>query len=206
MQFLRHNKSFMQVSWLQHLSCGVIILLINSCSVNSPPLNKENICALFREKEDWYAATLTTEQKWGVPIPVQMAIMFQESSFIADARPPFNPAREVQSSAFGYAQAKDETWAHFLQHSHRDSAERDDFADASDFIGWYCNLSHEKLRLSKWDANELYLAYHEGHGGYQRKTFLNKAWLMVTAQKVAQRANHYRMQLSQCAQEFDPDD
>ena len=58
-------------------------------------------------------------EKWGVPIPVQMAIMHQESHFVADAQPPrtwllgiipwFRP-----SSAYGYAQAIDETWDDYL--------------------------------------------------------------------------------------------
>ncbi|NOT84767.1 MAG: hypothetical protein HOP02_08325 [Methylococcaceae bacterium] len=179
------------------LCLAILLLLINACSI-TPPQNKENICALFSEQGDWYDAALATQQRWGVPVHVQMAIMFQESSFIADARPPFNPAREIQSSAFGYAQAKDETWEHFLHHSHRASADRDNFADASDFIGWYCNLSYQKLNVSKWDASNLYLAYHEGHGGYARQTFLKKDWLMRTAKKVAWRANNYRDQLSRC--------
>jgi hypothetical protein len=178
-----------------------IVFLINACSVN-PPQNKENICSVFREQDDWYDASYAAFKKWGVPVHVQMAIMFQESSFIADAKPPFNPKREVQSSAFGYAQAKDETWEHFLTHSHRSSGDRDNFADATDFIGWYCNLSYQKLHISKWDANNLYLAYHEGHGGYQRQTYLSKAWLVRTAQKVAWRSHHYRQQLSRCEQEF----
>lgn len=181
-------------------------LLVHACSSITPsPQNKENICLLFHEQEDWYASAFETYRKWGLPIPVQMAIMFQESSFIADARPPFNPARAIQSSAFGYAQAKDETWAHFLQHSHRNSGDRDNFADATDFIGWYCNISHQKLHLSKWDASNLYLAYHEGHGGYARQTYLQKSWLIRTAQKVAWRANQYHYQLSRCEHEFKND-
>lgn len=192
----------MTISYFNRFFCLAIILLISACSVNPPPQNKENICSLFREQEGWYEATLTTYQKWGLPIPVQMAIMFQESSFIADARPPFNPNRAIQSSAFGYAQAKDETWAHFLTHSHRNSADRDNFSDATDFMGWYCNLSHQKLHLSKWDASNLYLAYHEGHGGYAKQTYLQKGWLIRTAQKVAWRANNYRAQLRQCEHEF----
>lgn len=177
------------------------LLLLNSCSV-TPPKNKENLCELFREKPDWFTATHQTYRKWGVPPHVQMAIMFQESSFIADAQPPANWLGIRPSTAFGYAQAKDETWEHYLNHTKTASADRDDFADAADFIGWYCNLSYLKLGLSKWDADPLYLAYHEGHGGYQRGTFKQKAWLMATAKKVAARANNYRYQLSQCQHEF----
>lgn len=181
-------------------------MFMSACSSN-PPQNKENICALFREKDDWYDAAANTYQKWGVPVHVQMAIMFQESSFIADAQPPriwhlgFIPGGRP-STAFGYAQALDETWEHYQKHTGISSADRDDFADASDFIGWYCHLSFMKLGLSKWNANDLYLAYHEGHGGYQRHTYLSKDWLVRTAKKVAVRANRYYAQLSYCENEF----
>jgi len=53
-----------------------------------PPKNSDNICATFRENEEWYANAKQSFEKWGVPIPVQMAIMHQESHFIADAQPP----------------------------------------------------------------------------------------------------------------------
>lgn len=185
----------------RHLLFVSFIYLLTSCSVN-PPQNKENLCALFQEKQDWYTASVQSYQKWGVPVHVQMAIMFQESSFIADAQPPLNWMGVRPSTAFGYAQAKDETWEHYLSHTHTASADRDDFADASDFIGWYCNLSNTKLNLSKYDAEQLYLAYHEGHGGYQRGSYLQKEWLMRTAKKVGVRANNYRYQLSHCQHQF----
>ena len=53
-----------------------------------PPKNSDNICATFREKEDWYDDAKKSYEKWGVPIHVQMAIMHQESHFVADAQPP----------------------------------------------------------------------------------------------------------------------
>lgn len=179
----------------------LLACLISACSV-TPPQNKENLCELFKEKEDWYSASKQTYQKWGVPVHVQMAIMFQESSFIADAQPPSNWMGVRPSTAYGYAQALDATWEDYVTFTHNSSADRDDFADASDFIGWYCRASNSKLGLSMWDAESLYLAYHEGHGGFQRKTYLQKAWLMRTAKKVATRAGNYRAQLSHCQQQF----
>lgn len=175
--------------------------LLSSCAV-TPPQNKENLCELFREKPEWYEATLRTYQKWGVPIHVQMAIMFQESSFIADARPPANWLGIRPSTAYGYAQALDQTWENYLSNTGIGNAYRDDFDDASDFVGWYCNLSYMKLGLSKLNADPLYLAYHEGHGGYKRGTYLQKDWLISTAKRVAMRANNYREQLSRCWREF----
>ena len=168
-----------------------------------PPKNSNDLCATFRENEEWYVEAKQSSDKWGVPISVQMAIMHQESHFVADAQPPrtwllgiipwFRP-----SSAYGYAQAQDGTWDDYLDKAGSWGADRDDFADAADFIGWYSNLSNSKLGIAKGDAKNLYLAYHEGHGGYQHKSYLKKAWLKRTADKVAYRARLIQRQLSAC--------
>jgi hypothetical protein len=168
-----------------------------------PPKNSDNICATFKEKDDWYANAQESYKKWGVPIPVQMAIMHQESHFVADAQPPrvwllgiipwFRP-----SSAYGYAQVKDDTWDDYLDKAGGWTSDRDDFADAADFIGWYCNISYSRLGIPKGDAKNLYLAYHEGHNGYKHRSYLNKAWLQKIADKVAYRARLFQSQLGAC--------
>ena len=169
----------------------------------APPRNSDNLCATFKEKDDWYADAKQSYEKWGVPIPVQMAIMHQESHFVADAQPPriwllgiipwFRP-----TSAYGYAQALDGTWDLYLDDAGGWTSDRDDFADAADFIGWYSNQSHAKLGIAKGDAKNLYLAYHEGHKGYQHKSYLQKAWLQRVAEKVAYRARLFQSQLGTC--------
>ena len=40
-----------------------------------------------------------------------------------------------------------------------------------------------------------YLAYHEGHGGYNKKTYENKAWLIDVAKNVEKKSNTYKNQL-----------
>jgi hypothetical protein len=42
------------------------------------------------------------------------------------------------------------------------------------------------------------LAYHEGHRGYSRGTYRNKAWLMRVADRVEARAALYDRQLASC--------
>ena len=71
-------------------------------------------------------------------------------------------------------------------------------ADAVDFIAWYGNMSHRMLGISKWDAYSQYLAYHEGQGGYKRKTFNKKPWLLKVARQVDSRASRYHTQLARC--------
>ncbi len=183
----------------------VIVLFICALSACTamPPRNSDNLCATFKEKDDWYDDTQHSYKKWGIPIPVQMAIMHQESHFVADAKPPriwllgfipwFRP-----SSAYGYAQALDQTWQDYIDKTGSWMADREDFGDASDFIGWYCAVSHNQLGIATGDAKNLYLAYHEGNAGYRRKTYLNKSGLTRVAEKVANRARLFKSQLEGC--------
>jgi hypothetical protein len=183
-----------------------IILLVamgfTGCAT-SPPKEPGNLCAIFAEKEDWYAASRAAQRQWGAPVSVQMAIMRQESAFVADARPPrqwflgFIPLSRP-STAYGYSQALDGTWERYRKSTGRTDAERDDFADAADFIGWYAHLSQTELGLSNRDAYRQYLAYHEGQGGYQRGSYRQKPWLMDLARKVAGTATRYQRQLDAC--------
>jgi len=183
------------------------ITILTGC-IASPPKQSDDLCAVFLEKDDWYQDSKAAFVKWGTPVHVQMAIMHQESRFVADAKPPrpfiFGVIPWFRSSdAYGYAQAKDSTWDWYQQKTGNHAADRDDFADAADFIGWYCTISYTKLGISKWDARNQYLAYHEGHGGYQRKTYLQKKWLLKVADKVDKRARRYASQLHGCAKELE---
>ena len=60
------------------------------------------------------------------------------------------------------------------------------------------NESKRRNGISLSDAKRQYLAYHEGHTGYARKSFRKKAWLMAVADKVANRASMYKKQLNTC--------
>lgn len=181
--------------------------LLQACT-SLPPQNADDICETFREKGDWYTDAKNSFKKWGVPISVQMAIIHQESRFVADAEPPRPWLLGIipwfrSSTAYGYAQAQDDTWDDYIKQTDAWNVDRDDFADATDFVGWYNHISYTRLGISKWDTRRLYLAYHEGHGGYQRKTYLNKTWLLRVAEKVDRRARLYRSQLDHCKKELE---
>lgn len=175
--------------------------VLTACStISTTPRNTENLCAIFKQKHGWYNASHTTYKKWGVPVPVQMAIMHQESHFVADAAPPsgFFSWLGFGSSAYGYPQAKDETWDDYQRKSGNSFAQRDKFADACDFIGWYSQTSYKKLGIAKTDTRNLYLAYHEGHGGFQKQTYNQKPWLLRISNNVANRAQQFQQQLGAC--------
>ncbi|MDX1480556.1 MAG: hypothetical protein R3315_02715, partial [Woeseiaceae bacterium] len=151
----------------------VVLLTILAACGTTPPTDVEDICAIFEEKSRWYRAAQKSEERWGTPIHVQLAIIRQESTFEFDARPErdrllgFIPWKRP-SSAYGYAQALDSTWAWYQDETGRHGADRDDFADAIDFVGWYTHLSQRIAGISKWDPYNQYLAYHEGHTGWRR--------------------------------------
>ncbi len=186
---------------MKWISCFMVLFLAGCAS--NPPRQPENLCSIFREKGDWYGYAREASERWGTPIPVIMSIMYQESSYQANARPPRGrflwifPGRRP-SSAYGYAQVTDPTWEDYLRDAGSWSASRTDFEDAVDFIGWYNALSARRNGIALHDARRLYLAYHEGHTGYRRGTWQKKQWLSRTATRVASRANTYRAQLAQC--------
>lgn len=167
------------------------------------PNNTNSICAIFKQYPTWYWAAEDVQTRWKVPISVQMAIMHQESRFHAKAKPPRTKLLWVipwkrPSTAYGYTQALDMTWEGYKKSSGNSLASRNNFNDAVDFIGWYAYQAHRKSGISRSNAYQLYLAYHEGVGGYQRKTYLRKPWLIKVAQKVRRRANVFQGELSRC--------
>lgn len=182
-------------------------LLLTACATR-PPNNVEDLCAIFWHDTDWYEHALDASERWQVPMHVLMAIMHQESRFRAKARPERTRLLWIipwtrPSSAYGYAQAIDEVWQEYQEETGNWGGSRDVFEDAIDFVGWYVYRAHRVLGLSKWDARNQYLAYHEGLGGFRRKTYENKAWLVGVAKKVNLRAARFNQQLSLCKTALD---
>jgi hypothetical protein len=184
-------------------------LLLAGCAT-SPPSNVDNVCAIFREKDGWYDHAADASRRWNSPIPVMMAIMHQESRFDAKAKPPRRRILGIipgtrPSDSYGYSQALKSTWKSYQRSAGNRGADRDDFADSIDFIGWYNDQSHRRSGISRNDPYRLYLAYHEGHGGYNRGSYRSKSWLQSVARKVEQRASSYNAQLRRCEEDLKDD-
>jgi hypothetical protein len=185
------------------LGCAALLAAFSqSCAHGPPPRQVEDLCALFAERADWREATYRAGLRWQVSPGVLLAVIHQESRFRSGARPwwrflglfPVAPA----SSAYGYGQATDGTWRDYLHAAGRSGAQRDRFADAVDFVGWYADVIHRATRIAKHDAYHLYLAYHEGPGGFARGSHLEKAWLRDVARKVALRASVWDEDAGRC--------
>jgi hypothetical protein len=181
----------------------LLVLLFQSCASEPPPRDGGDLCQIFHQKGDWYRGARRSFQRWGVPESVQLAIVYQESRFRADARPGWRRVLGIvpagrRSSAYGYGQVKDGTWRDYIRATGHRGAERDDFADVADFIGWYGDLIHRRTAVEKYDAYNLYLAYHEGPGGFERGSHRGKPWLLDVARRVEERSRLYHFQYLGC--------
>ncbi|KEI35987.1 hypothetical protein FRA_24c00720 [Francisella sp. W12-1067] len=184
------------------ISVTTVLGILNSCATEQPK-NINNACSIIHQYPNWYYDMIDSYNRWGVPLNIQMAFLRQESSFRADAKPSMNyyfgfiPVGRA-STAYGYAQALDGTWDHYKKETQQSFVSRSNFSDAVDFIGWYLNNVHNKTGISKTDAYHLYLAYHEGIGGYKNGTHKNNSFLKNYARKTADIAQKYSTQLQNC--------
>ena len=154
-------------------------------------------------KRHYYRAFKNTNRKWGVPIHVQMAVIYYESSFQNRAKTPMRYFLGIiplgrESSAFGYAQALDGTWTDYKKATGRSIARRSSIRDSADFMGWYMTKTRKLTGVSLSDAKNQYLAYHEGQVGYLKGSYKRKQWLINKAKNVGNRSSKYKRQLSSC--------
>ncbi len=185
----------------------VLVLLLAGLSgcVAPTPARQGDICEVFAQQPDWYDHARASRARWGTPMHVLMAFVRHESSFRSHARPPirwfFIVPLGRASSARGYAQALDGTWREYKAERGMFRS-RSSMKDALDFIGWYNYRTRRELGISLWDARRLYLAYHEGQGGYRRGTWKRKPGLQRVARRVAATARRYRAQIRRCESRF----
>ena len=181
-----------------------IFFLLSACS--SIPKNTSNSCSIFDERYFWYKYTKKVQEKWGTPIYIQLAIIKMESDFDWLAKPPRSKIFKVipykrPSSSFGYSQAVKGTWEQYKKETGNRLATRARFKDSVDFIGWYTNKTETILKISKKDAFNQYLAYHEGWGNY--KHYKKNKKVIKLANKVEKQSNIYKKQLSKCRTSLD---
>jgi len=187
--------------------CVILIIPLASCTTVPPsieetsktqPLNIENICSIFAEKDQWIDAARISHEKWNLPVELMMAIIRHESSFIATARPRDKNGK-LLSSAYGYAQAIDGTWNQYLRETKRRNDKRNDFAAAIYFVGWYSNKAMDTHpELSYYDVIGLYVLYHDGWSSLQQSKAPPSPKLLEIATRVYKTTLNYHNQLKKC--------
>ena len=188
-----------------YIAFFILIFVLQSCATK-PPENPDNICLIFQEKRSWYKAAIRSEKRWKIPPYVLISFVHQESSFKSDARPERKKILGVipwfrPSTAVGYSQALTKTWDDYKDETGNTRANRKNFSDSADFIGWYASKGYYQ-GFEKTDARSLYLAYHEGYGGFEKKSYRKKQWLIKVADRVQARSTKYQKQYWGCAKEL----
>jgi len=107
------------------------------------------------EEVSWYRSVKASEKKYGAPAHVQLAIMYQESHFASDAKPPREKLFGVvpwfrPTTAYGFAQVKDATWDWYQLKTGNYSADRDDFDDILTSLKSVQVLTNQMLIISIW--------------------------------------------------------
>jgi hypothetical protein len=199
-QFFCSNE---QIHYMVKILKIVLIFVVLASCGGGAPLDMSNACNILREKPHFYRAFRAAERNWLVPMAVQMAVIYQESKFIWNARTPRQYTLGViprgrQSSAYGYAQALDGTWKEYQKDQRRFGARRNRIDDAADFMGWYMAETNRILGIRLSDAKRQYLAYHQGRTGYKRGSHNRQKWLLDVSSKVGSRSVRYNQQLKSC--------
>ncbi|ABR61053.1 transglycosylase SLT domain-containing protein [Sinorhizobium medicae] len=187
------------------MRCVFVVVLLLLAGCGTVPRETRNACAVFEQRDNlfnnWRRAAYAAEREYGVPVPVLMATVYTESGFRHNAKPPrtkllgFIPWTRI-SSAYGYSQALDGTWARYQAETGRWTARRSDFGDAIRFIAWYHNQSHKRNGIALNDTYRLYIAYYHGHSGYARGNW--SATAKAGAKRASGMAAVYARQLRGC--------
>ncbi|MEY8767918.1 transglycosylase SLT domain-containing protein [Francisella philomiragia] len=153
-------------------------------------------CEILDQNPSWKSSLKTAQDKYNLPPAFAMGLIYQESRFDAEAKSNY-------STAYGYAQAINNTWKHF-QDEVKPNAKRNNFDDSVQFIGWYMSQLAKSLKLKMSDSEDLYMAYMLGATGFKRYkdgTFKNKAKIEEDkniANKVKAYTALYKSQLKDC--------
>jgi len=184
----------------------ILLLIISACS--SIPKNTSNSCSIFNERYLWYKYAKKTEEKWGTPIYIQLAIIKMESDFDWLAKPNRQKIFKVipfkrPSSSFGYSQAVKRTWEQYKKETNSPLALRTRFHDSVMFIGYYINKTHKINKIPLDDSYRQYLNYYLGWGNYAQKVYKTDKKAIIFAKSVKTQSNIYRKQLKSCKKSLD---
>lgn len=180
---------------------GTHLMPLAADAAPKPPDQIKNICQIIDDHGSWYRHSRRAAKRYGTSIPLGFAIIAQESAFDAKAKPARKKFLGIlpgkrPSSAKGYAQALDPTWKDYKESTGRGGARRASFRDSVDFVHWY--MARAKRDGGVKNPKQMYLAYHQGIGGFKRGTYQGIGWLDRVADSVATRSENYREQLMRC--------
>lgn len=180
----------------------VVIIALSACSPEKVT-RTDDVCDIYNKNYDWYRSAIRAQNKYNINASTIMSVMAQESNFKHNARPQKRYAFYVlpwgyETTAQGYAQVINGAWDDYKKANSKWFPSRNNFNDASDFIGWYLKKASRELNINKNDNYHLYLAYHQGIKGYRRHEEKHNKQLDLIAKRVNQQALRYDKEFKHC--------
>ncbi|NVK42635.1 MAG: hypothetical protein HWE39_15445 [Oceanospirillaceae bacterium] len=165
--------------------------LLSGCAMLSPgeaqPEPEPATCELLADHGELRLAVQDARANWGLPPQLALALL----------EPPLG--RDKRRHVLPYGNA----WDEYRIATGNWSAETSDLDDAVDFLGWNAERNRKLLNL-KWSQTEaFYLAYRLGPGAYNQGVHKG-IWLEQEAVRVAERADGYATDLTQCPELVQP--
>ncbi|MFC6200014.1 transglycosylase SLT domain-containing protein [Ponticaulis profundi] len=158
-------------------------------------------CQIFRDRSDWYEAAKETEIRWGLTPEHQLALFAEEWALDGERLPPkwrptFTlPAKGTPGLPAGFFEA---TWQNYKAETGQAGASPNEFADLSDFMGWYFARTSNRTQLSPFDSLGVYYVWKLGPRGYATGAWQSNMWIAQRANRYAERVRLFRRDLEDC--------
>ncbi|MGN1393220.1 MAG: transcriptional regulator [Succinivibrionaceae bacterium] len=184
----------------------IVLFLLTVCNAiactSTIPSRPNDLCSIFKEFPHWYDDAVAVYKERGVPINSVMSIIYHESGYRSDVKPPMRWFLFIPygrgSTAYGYPQAQDPVWNDYKNETDRFFLSRTNFYDSLDFVSWYMLKTKKVNGVPLSNVYAHYINYHDGWGGYKKKLYLKNSKLQNIAKNVEKLSRQYAQQLKDC--------
>lgn len=167
-----------------------------------PDETKPFACELQDKRPDWVRAMTHTENRWGLTTDAQLALIsyewsLEDQQLPSSWRPSWSlPGRAQPGMTPGYFDA---TWERYKYETGAKNASVRDFADFSDFMGWYLTSTASLTNVLPGDAAGLYILWRRGPRYYTSGEWRRDTGMISQSEKFAYRAQQISDDLASCS-------
>ena len=187
------------------------ILLSSALMLAAPgalSAEKSLVCDVL-EREAWMDAFLATENRWGVSVEAQLALVSEDWQLEQRGLPSrWRPAwtrfdDRTPGIPAGYF---DTTWERYEAVTGNRNASPDDISDFSDFIGWYVSSAASYAHVAPDDAAAIHILWRKGPRYYASGAWITDSFVTERAQRFANHAQAISDGFHSCFEPVSTDD
>ena len=151
----------------------------------------QNMVCKVLERDSWMNALLATENRWGVSVEAQLALIsedwqLEQNGLPSRWRPSWTRLNErTPGIPAGYF---DTTWERYEAETGNRRASPDKLSDFSDFIGWYVSSAASYAHVAPDDASAIHILWRKGPRYYASGAWMNDSFVTDRAARFAEHA------------------